>query len=54
MQVTKVNAWVVQALLQENARGIKVAGFTTRPGYGLGLMFTARDTKPGKSGYVGF
>lgn len=51
MQTIKISAYSLRALLKQNARGIRVVGYTVRPGYSSGLNLTAR--KP-VGAYVGF
>jgi hypothetical protein len=51
MQTTKISAYSLQQVLKENAQGVKVAGYTVRPGFSNGLFIYAKQQP---SGYVGF
>ena len=51
MQTTTVSAYSLKALLKQNAAGIKVVGYTVRPGFSAGLNMT--NKKPAGA-YVGF
>ncbi len=53
MQTTKINLFSVQSLLKQNAKGIQVVGYTTRPGFSNGLFLTHKHEHVlGK--YIGF
>lgn len=51
MQVTHISAYSLQMLLKQNASGIRVVGYTVRPGFGAGLNLTGREPV---GCYVGF
>lgn len=51
MQVTNVSAYSMKLLLQANAQGIRVVGYTVKPGFSNGLNLTSKEPV-GK--YVGF
>lgn len=51
MSQTKVSAYSLQQVLKQNAQGIKVVGYTVRPGFSNGLFMYA--TQP-RGAYVGF
>ena len=51
MTITKISAYSLKQVLKQNSQGIKVVGYTVKPGFSNGLNMT--DRKPvGK--YVGF
>jgi hypothetical protein len=43
MQTTNVSAFSLRMLLKQNVEGIKVVGYTVRPGYSNGLMLGAKQ-----------
>jgi hypothetical protein len=51
MQTTQVSAYSLRQVLKQNAQGIKVAGYTVRPGYSNGLFMYAKQQR---GAYVGF
>jgi hypothetical protein len=50
-QTTKISAYSLRQVLKQNAQGIKIVGYTVRPGFSAGLLMTSREPA-GK--YVGF
>lgn len=44
MQTTTISAYSMKTLLKKNAAGIKLVGYTVKPGYSSGLNLT--DRKP--------
>lgn len=61
MQTTNVSAYSLKLVLEKNVKGIKVAGYTVKPGYSNGLILASSQYRIGcdkgfyKIGdYVGF
>jgi len=52
-QITKVSAHSLRAVAKQNAKGNKIVGYTTRPGFSNGLNMTSKQT-PKKGKYVGY
>ena len=51
MQTTNVSAYSLKQVLKANVQGIKVAGYTVRPGFSNGLFMYAKEQR---GAYVGF
>ena len=51
MQVTKISAYSLKTLLKKNAAGIRLVGYTVKPGYSNGLNLTDRKTVGNLVGY---
>ena len=51
MMTTKISAYSLQQVLRSNAQGIKVVGYTVRPGFSNGLFLYAKEQR---GQYVGF
>ena len=52
MNATKISAYSLTMVLKQNAAGVKVVGYTVKPGFSNGLMMTSKQHKIGE--YVGF
>lgn len=52
MNTTKVSAYSLGMVLKQNVAGIKIVGYTVKPGFSNGLFMTSRQHKEGE--YVGF
>ena len=51
MQTTQVSAYSIKQVLKQNAQGIKVVGYTVRPGFSNGLFMYAKQPR---GQYAGF
>ena len=51
MQTTQVSAYSLKQVLKANVQGVKVAGYTVRPGFSNGLFMYAKQER---GAYVGF
>lgn len=53
MKTTKISLFAMQLLIKQNAKGIQVVGYTTKPGFSNGLFITCKH-KHTIGQYVGF
>jgi hypothetical protein len=51
MQTTKISAYSIKQVLKANVQGVKVAGYTVRPGFSNGLFMYGHQPR---GAYVGF
>lgn len=51
MQTTKISAYSIKQVLKQNAQGVRVAGYTVRPGFSSGLFMYGQQPR---GAYVGF